>query len=72
MIGSFLFVTGTALTAQRAWPLSVGLGMITAAVTLVYYLRRSSLTKGMMFVFPVGEAKVEIETDVQVIQRNDK
>lgn len=69
MIGSFCFVTGTALTASHNWPISVGSGLISAAVVLGVYVRRSALLKGMMFVFPAEEAGTEINTDIQVITK---
>jgi hypothetical protein len=69
MLGSVLFVTGSALIASRNWPFSIGSGLVSGAVVLVYYVRRSSLCKGMMFAFPEAEAKAEINTDMQVITK---
>ena len=74
MAGSFLFVAGTVMAGavvkcppSAALVLGLGSGMMFAALVLVYYLRRSPLTKDMMFVFPAQEALQELQTDFQVI-----
>ena len=74
MAGSFLFMAGTVMIGavakcppSAALVLGLGSGMISAAVILVYYLRCSPLTRGMIFVFPAQEALQELQTDFQVI-----
>lgn len=69
MTGSFCFVTGGSLVSVQSWPISIGSGLISAGVVLAVFIRRSALLKGMLFVFPADEAKTEIETNIQVIQR---
>ena len=78
MAGSFLFIAGTVMAgAVASFPPSVALvlglgsGMMSAALVLVYYLRRSPLTRGMMFVFPAQEALQELQTDFQVINTQE-
>lgn len=68
-VSTFLFVCGTSLATSRNWPISLGSGMISSALVLVIFFRRSPLTKGMMAVLPQDEAKTEINTDIQVIER---
>lgn len=69
-VSSFLFVCGTSLVASKSWTLSIGSGMITSALVLVVFFRRSPLTKNMIAVLPADEAKMEINTDIQVIEKN--
>ena len=69
-VSSFLFVCGTGLIASKSWPLSIGSGMVVASVTLVVFFRKSSLTKGMMAVLPSEEAAKELNTDIQIIEKN--
>jgi uncharacterized transporter YbjL len=76
MLGSFLFIAGGTMVAAAAkfapsvaLVLGLGSGMMFAAMVLVYFLRRSPLTKDMMFVFPAEEAAREIETNFQTIQK---
>lgn len=70
---SFLFVCGTALVALHTtpgcWPLSIGSGMVMAAIAMTVVFRRSPLTKGMMLVVPTEEAAKELATDLEVIQK---
>jgi hypothetical protein len=68
-ISTFLFICGTSLVASKSWTISIGSGMISAALVLVIFFRRSPLTKDMMAVLPADEAKVEINTDIQVIEK---
>jgi hypothetical protein len=77
MLGSFLFIAGSTMVAAVASSspsvavvLGIGTGMMFSALVLVYFLRRSPLTKGMMFVFPSAEAAKELETGFQTIERN--
>lgn len=79
MLGSFLFIAGFVMCSTLAASapavavvLGVGTGMMSAAMVLVYYCRRSPLLKGMMFVFPQQEANQEINTDFQTIIRENK
>lgn len=67
---SFLFVCGSTLIATKSWPLSIGSGMMMAALSLTVLFRRSPLTKGMMAVLPAEEAAVELAKDFQVIQKS--
>jgi hypothetical protein len=71
---SFLFVGGTVLTATRSWPVGIGSGMVSAALSMTYLFRRerSSLTKGMLLVLPAKEAQAEISNDFQTIQKPEK
>ena len=66
---TFLFVCGSSLVSTKSWSLSIGAGMISSSLVLVVLFRRSPLTKGMMAVLPIDEAKVEIATDVQIIEK---
>jgi hypothetical protein len=43
--------------------------MLSASVMMVAVFRRSPLTKGMLVALPEAEAKTELETDIQVINR---
>lgn len=76
MLGSFLILGGITLTSAAfkygpamAWPLGIGSGMVSAAITLAVFLRRSPLVKGMMFVFPAEESAAELKTDIQVLSK---
>ena len=71
-IASFLFVCGTLLITSKIVSLSIGSGMVMAAVAMVALFRRekSKLTKGMTIVLPEAEAAKEIATDLQTIQKN--
>lgn len=66
---TFMFTAGTTMITSKSLVLSIGTGLISTAVILTVYLRTSPLTKGMMFVLPAQEAKEEINTNVQVIQK---
>ena len=66
---AFLFAGGTAMTASKSFAFGCGAGMVSAAVVLAYFFRRSPLTRGMMLVLPQAEANTEINTDLQVIQK---
>jgi hypothetical protein len=70
MIGSFLIVCGTGLVGGVTVARCIGSGMCVAAVAMYMILRRSDLTKGMLFVAPPQEGKLEIEGDMSVIVRN--
>jgi len=71
-IVSFLFVCGSALVSGARGSIAIGAGMIAAAVSLTVLFRRetSKLTRGMLVVLPGSEAVKELETDLQVIQKN--
>lgn len=66
---TLLFVAGTVLTTTGSFALGFGSGMSASAVVLVYFFRRSPLTKGMMLVAPQDEADQEIKTNFQTIQK---
>ena len=68
-VATFLFICGSSLIASRSWTISIGSGMLSGAITLVIFFRRSPLTKGMMAVLPSAEAQKEILEDIQVIQK---
>ena len=67
-VTTFLYVTGGSLAATKSWAISIGSGMISAAVILTVLFRRSDLTKGMTVALPEDEAKTELNTDIQVIK----
>ena len=71
-IASFLFVCGTLLITSKIVSLSIGSGMVMAAVAMVALFRRekSKLTKNMTVILPEAEAAKEIATDLQTIQKN--
>jgi hypothetical protein len=73
-IVSFLFTCGTVLVSTRSTSVSIGSGMIMAAIAMVTLFRRerSKLTKGMLVVIPSAEAAQEIATDLQTIQKAEK
>lgn len=70
---SFLFMCGSTLVTSHSWAgswaLSVGIGFVSAAISMTVLFRRSPLTKGMMLVLPGEEAAKEIAASEQVIQR---
>ncbi len=68
---SFLFVCGATLVATKSPALSTGSGMIASAVSLTVLFRREStrLTKGFLVVLPAEEATKELETNLQMIQK---
>jgi len=67
---SFLFVCGSLLAAPpHSWPISIGTGMVVAAVCMTVVFRRSPLTKGLLLVLPSQEALKEIQTDIEVIEK---
>src|SRR5258707_10159064 len=67
-ITTFLYVTGGSLAATRSWPISIGSGMVSAAVIMTVLFRRSDLTKGMIVALPAEEAKTEINSNIPVIK----
>lgn len=71
-IASFLFVCGTMLITSRVVSLSIGSGMVMAAVAMVALFRRekSKLTKGMTVVLPSEESATEINTNLQTLTKN--
>ena len=66
---TLLFVAGTVLTSTGSFALGFGSGMSASAVVLVYFFRRSPLTKGMMLVAPQAEAEEEMKENFQTIQK---
>ncbi len=52
-----------------AWSISIATGLISSAVVMTYYFRKSSLTTGMMLVLPEEEATTEINTNLQTINK---
>jgi preprotein translocase subunit Sec63 len=68
-IVSFLGTCGGAMTLHRTAPESIGAGMVSAAVMMTVLFRRSDLTKGMVVALPEEEARVEMQTDVQVVEK---
>lgn len=66
---SFLFICGSMLVSTRDWAVSIGTGMIVSSITVTVLFRTSPLTKKMMVVLPADEAKQEIQTDVQIINK---
>ena len=70
---SFLFVCGSVLIVSENWPLSIGSGMITAAVaaTALFRKEQSRLTRGLLVVLPAAEAAKEIQTDLQTITKKE-
>lgn len=68
-ITTFLFLCGTSLIASKSFEIGIGSGMVGAAIVITVFFRRSNLTKGMLMVLPTDEAKDELETNLQSIQR---
>jgi hypothetical protein len=66
---SFLFVAGTLLATTRDWAIAIGTGMVTASVFATILFRRDPLTKGMVVAIPGEEAKAEINSNVQIIDK---
>jgi hypothetical protein len=66
---SFLGTCGGALAAHRPMFEAVGTGMISAAVMMTVLFRKSDLTRGMIVALPESEARAEINTDIQVIEK---
>lgn len=66
---TFSFVCGSSLIASRSFAVGIGSGMVSAAIVVVYFFRRSDLTKGMMLVAPSEEAVKEMDSNLQVIQK---
>ena len=56
---SFLLVCGTSLVSTRQWTVSVGSGMIVAAVALTVAFKQSELAKKLAIVVPVLEGQAE-------------
>ena len=69
LMGTFMLACGGALVAKASVPWAIGHGMVWDAIVLAVFTRRSPLLKGMMFVFPSDEARQEIESGIQVIER---
>jgi hypothetical protein len=72
-VASFLFSCGTLLLAGKPTGVSIGFGMLWAAMAMVYLFRRerSRLTAGMIIALPGDEAAKEIEAGFQVIQKSE-
>jgi hypothetical protein len=71
---SFLFSCGGMLLAGEGEAKSIGLGMIWAAMALVYLFRRerSKLTAGMIVALPGDEAARELAANFQTIQKPEE
>lgn len=67
---TFLSVTGTALMSHASTGVAIGSGMSSTAVVLAVFFGRSSLTRGMLLVRPMSEAKAELESDLAITERN--
>jgi hypothetical protein len=69
---SFLFVCGVSLTAGESPAISIGRGMVASAVcmTICYRTYKSKLLAGLPIVLPAEEAKIELQTNTQTIERN--
>jgi hypothetical protein len=69
---SFLFVCGSSLIASESPSISIGRGMVAASVvmTICYRMYKSKLLSGLPIVLPAAEAKVELGTDIQVIEKS--
>jgi hypothetical protein len=69
---SFLFISGASLTSGESASISIGRGMVASAVcmTICYRTYKSKLLAGLDIVLPAQEAKVELNTDVQVINKS--
>lgn len=68
-VASFFFVCGTVLVSTRDWAISIGTAMITVSIVVTALFRHSPLSKGLMVVLPEAEAKAEIDSNLQVIQK---
>jgi len=68
---SFLFVCGSSLIASESPSISIGRGMVAASVvmTICYRSYKMKLLNAIPVVLPADEAKVELNTDVQVIEK---
>lgn len=69
MIGSFMLVCGTSLVSGVTTTKAIGSGMCMATISMYVILRKSDLTKGMLFVAPAQEGTDELNTNVDIIQR---
>jgi hypothetical protein len=65
----FCFSCGSSLIASKSWPVSVGIGMVGVAGTMVTFFLKSKLTKGMLLVAPTEVMKVEKDNSLTEIQR---
>lgn len=66
---TFLFTAGSVMSASGSAARGVGSGMLAAACVLVYYFRRSPLTKNMLAVLPEQEAESEMQMSFQELTR---
>lgn len=66
---SLAFTCGGALTVHRPPWEAFGEGLVAGSTYAVVLWRRSPLTKGLMLVLPEKEAEVEMQTNLQVIQK---
>lgn len=73
-IVTFLIICGIDLSAGTHAGISIGNGMVAAAVSMAYLFRRehSRLTKGMLVALPAIEAEKELNASMQTIQKADK
>ena len=73
LFGSFwlggCFTCGAGLAAHRPPWEALGEGLVAGSIFAVKVWRVSPLTKGMVLALPEKEARQEIKTDTQVIQK---
>jgi len=66
---SFLLVCGTSLVSTRMWTVSIGGGMIVAAVAMTVAFKQSDLAKKLSIVVPELEEKTEAVEGMTTIQK---
>lgn len=71
---SFLLTCGMGLISSQDVAVSIGVGMVTAAVcmTVVFRKEMSRLTKGMFVVLPELEAEQELKSNLEIIQKPEE
>lgn len=69
---SFLLVCGTSLVSTRVWSISVGSGMIVAAIALTVAFKQSDLAKKLSIVVPSLEQQTEAVDGMTTIQKEGK
>jgi hypothetical protein len=65
----FCSACGGSLVASKSWPVSVGLGLIGIATTMVIFFVKSKLTKGMLLVAPTDIVNAEQASHMTEIQK---
>ena len=66
---SFLLVCGTSLVSTRLWSVSIGGGMIVAAVAVTVAFKQSDLAKKVSIVVPSLEKQTEAVDGMTTIQK---